>query len=67
MRVLMSSNKDQIYVISQNPQMRVLIWSNKDLKIKAICAQIEILNELNLRDILERKNNQLLRILVGTR
>jgi hypothetical protein len=53
-------------VRSQNPQIRVLmwsnknpnifegeflIWSNKDPKIKVRYAQVEILNELDLKSI----------------
>jgi hypothetical protein len=45
-RVLMWSNK--------NPNIfkrEFLIWSNKDIKIKARYAQVEILNELDLKSI----------------
>lgn len=46
MRILVWSNKD-----SNNIKREFLIRSNKDPKIKVRCAQIEILNELDLKRI----------------
>jgi hypothetical protein len=48
MRVLMCYNQDPNTLTHKK---RFFIQSNKDCKMKATCAQIDILNELDLKGI----------------